>query len=366
MSRVAAAKKARKLLRRRRRGPVAAIPGTLDVDPNALPPKLHVFAYEGETLIDEPLEDLDRIPKLRKRFANGVVWIDVVGLGDAAVLEKLQSIFDLHSLAMEDVVHLNQRAKSERYGKHVFTVVRMARRDQELLDLEQVSFFLGDHFVLSFQERPGDVFEPIRARLRESRGRVRRMGADYLLYALLDAVVDGAFPVVEGIGDELEEIEAQVLQAAADDQLARIHALKRELLALRRATWPLREAIQTMIRDECVSEEVELFLRDAMDHTVQVVEMVESQREICSGLLDMYMTQVSNRMNEIMKVLTIMSTIFIPLGFVAGLYGMNFDANVSPYNMPELSQPYGYPVAVAAMVAIAAGMLVFFRRRGWI
>jgi magnesium transporter len=228
--------------------------------------------------------------------------------------------------------------------------------------------FLGANFLLTFQERTGDCFDLVRDRIRRRRGHIRERKADYLAYALLDAVIDGYFPVLEACGERLESLEDAVLDKPSGEQSAQIHEMKRDLLTLRRAIWPQREMINALTRDSSahVSDQTRVYLRDCYDHTIQLMDMLETYREIASGLVDVYLSSVSARMNEIMKLLTIIATIFIPLGFIAGLYGMNFDTGVSPWNMPELSWRWGYPFALGLMAVVAIGLLLFFRKRGWI
>lgn len=362
------AKRKHPLHRRKRkstRGPVGAPPGSLTIQPDALPSRASVIAYDPGEVTEQVLSDLAVLDPMRTR--HRVTWIDTVGLGTEEVIRGLGDRLELHPLALEDVVHPHQRAKLEAYPQSLFLVLRMPVLRDDVLDLEQISLFIGADFVATFQEREGDCFEPVRNRIRQARGRLRNNGSDYLGYALLDSVIDAYFPLVERYGERLEELEDRVLENPSNELVSEIHAVKRELANIRRAVWPLREAVSMLLRDEnpLIGAETRLYLRDAYDHTIQVVELVESQREIASGLLDVYLSSVSNRMNEVMKVLTVIATMFMPLGFVAGLYGMNFDT-ASPWNMPELSWAYGYPAALAVMGSIAIGLLVFFRRRGWI
>ena len=228
--------------------------------------------------------------------------------------------------------------------------------------------FLGAQFLLTFQERPGDCFEPIRARLRSGRAKIRDRQADYLAYALLDAVIDGYFPVLEAMGERLEVLEDRVIARPADIEAAEIHEIKRDLLLLRRTVWPQREMVNALTRETSpyVTDQTRLYLRDCYDHTIQLMDIVETYREIATGLIDVYLSSVSTRLNEIMKVLTIIATIFIPLGFITGIYGMNFDRGASPWNMPELGWYWGYPVVVGLMAGLALGMLYYFYRIGWI
>jgi magnesium transporter len=236
------------------------------------------------------------------------------------------------------------------------------------LQTEQVSLFLGERFVLTFQEKPGDCLDCVRDRIRSGTGRIRQAGPDYLAYAVLDAVIDNFFPVLEGAGEYLEELEATVLSNPDEGTVSKIHGIKRQLLRLRRAVWPQREALNSMLREgtSLIAEDTKVYLRDSYDHTIQIIDLLENYREIASGLMDVYLSSVSNRMNEVMKVLTIFAAIFIPLTFIAGIYGMNFDPERSPWNMPELDWYLGYPFALGLMAAVGVGMLVYFRHKGWI
>ena len=296
-----------------------------------------------------------------------VTWINVDGLADLALIRHLGEMFDLHGLALEDVVNVHQRPKVEEYGDHTFIVTKMIHGDRSPMT-EQVSMFLGERFLLTFQERSGDCFEPVRQRIRRHRGLIRDRKADYLAYALLDVVIDGYFPVLEEYGERLEVLEDAVMGRHSSDHVAEIHDMKRDLLALRRAIWPQREMISALTRDTSpqIVEQTRIYLQDCYDHTIQLMDVVETYREIASGLVDVYLSSTSARMNEIMKVLTVIATIFMPLGFIAGLYGMNFDRGVSPWNMPELGWYLGYPLALLLMAAVAVGLLLYFWRRRWI
>ncbi len=360
--------RARRVTRRKRAGaPVGAVPGIVTAPPGAHPSTARLIAYDDGQLVERTVSDPATMTEELER--HRVLWVDVAGLGDGPLIEAIGRVFDLHPLALEDVVHTHQRAKVEPYPFGHYVVVRMPRVDEERgLDLEQVSIFFGPRFVVTFQEREGDCFEAVRERLRRARGRARRCGPDYLAYAILDAIVDSYFPHVEAYGDRLEELEDRILASPDQRVVGELHTVKRDLLMIRRAVWPLREAVNTLAREEHenISEDTRLYLRDVYDHTVQLVELTETQREMASGMLDVYLSSVSNRMNEIMKVLTIIATIFIPLSFVASLYGMNFEHERSPWNMPELDWRYGYPFALAIMALIAGGLLLFFRRKRWI
>ncbi|UCG42308.1 MAG: magnesium/cobalt transporter CorA [candidate division WOR-3 bacterium] len=297
------------------------------------------------------------------RDTSTVSWVDVDGVHDADKVQRLCEHFGIHPLVVEDIVHTVQRPKVEDHGDYVYIVVRMLQRDQAgELRSEQVSLLLGPHWVLSFQEEPGDVFEPVRNRIRTGNGRVRKSGPDYLAYALLDAVVDHYFAVFEPYSERIEAVEQQLSRNPDPELLESIHQMKRELIGVRRAVWPLREALSGLIRAESglIGKQTNVFLRDVYDHAVQVIDTVEAFRDTVSGLLDLYLSSVSNRMNEVMKVLTIIATIFIPLTFVAGIYGMNFRF------MPELGWHWGYFGALGLMAAVAVVMVIFFRRKRWL
>jgi len=295
---------------------------------------------------------------------SGVVWFNVDGVHDECHLKALGESFKLHPLVVEDVVNTTQRPKSEDFEKYIFVTLKMITYDAKQREIvpEHVSLILGHNYVVSFLENPGDVFDPVRARIRSGKGRIRKLGADYLMYALLDAVVDHYFEVLEQIGDDIEGVEEEVVERPTKDTLRSIHRLKRELVYLRRAVWPLREAIGSLVRDECdlIKRDTDVFLRDLYDHTVQAIDTVETSRDIVSGMLEVYLSSLSNRMNEVMKVLTVMSSIFIPLTFIVGIYGMNFE------DMPELKLGWGYPAVLLFMAGVAATLLGLFRRRGWI
>ncbi len=345
------------------RKPPGTAPGTLAIDPEAPHPKIELMAFGPEGFVEREIEDprearaeLDRWP---------VTWVNVDGLGDEATLRRLAEIFGIHRLALEDVVSLGQRAKLEPYKSYLFVVGRMPAGEPG--ETEQISLFLGENFVLTFQERAGDCFDGVRERIRHGKGLLRGAGAGYLTYALLDSLIDSYFPVLEQVGETLEAIEDEVLGEADHDTISKIHAIKRSLVSMRRAIWPHREAISALARDadSFVSEEAAVHLRDCYDHTVQIIELVEAYREAASDLMSTYLSALSNRMNEVMKVLTIIATIFIPVTFIAGLYGMNFDREASPWNMPELGWSFGYPLALVVMGVVGLGMMFFFWRKGW-
>jgi magnesium transporter len=351
---------------RRRRAPPGTAPGTLIADPEAAPPVIRLLAYGPQGILDEEVTDLDRLRAVCDKWP--VIWVNVDGLGNVETVARLGEIFSLHRLALEDVVNVYQRSKVVQYPDHLFIVARMISLE-ERIDTEQVSLFLGKDFVLTFQEgRPGDCFDPVRERIRSGSGRMRERSPSYLAYALLDAVVDSYFPVLEEIGERLERLEEDTIFSPARSIVRRIYAIKRDLLHLRRTIWPMREMINALLREPnpLIQGEDRLYLQDCYDHTIQVMDLVESYRELGSGLMEAYLSSVGNRLNEIVKVLTLFTSIFIPLSFIASIYGMNFNTQVSPWNMPELNWYLGYPFALALMAAVGVGLLVYFRRKGWL
>jgi magnesium transporter len=345
--------------------PAGSPPGTLQADPTAAPPKVTALAYGGGATVER---EIDRPQTIRElRAGHAVVWVDVSGLGDASVVQEIGEIFGLHPLALEDVLNVTQRPKVEEYGEHVFIVTRMPIPDDPG-HTEQIAMFLGAGFVVTFQEVPGrDCIDPVRERIRRQRTRIAGAGPDYLAYAVLDAIVDAYFPVLDDLGDRLEAIEAEVLQNADRSVVGRLHALTRELTGMRRVLHPLRESIAQILREETphITDATRLYLRDTLDHTIRLIELVESQRDLASSVLHVYLTLASNRLNDVMKVLTIITTVFMPLSLIAGIYGMNFDRGASPWNMPELGWRYGYVFALGVMTVVGAAMLWYFRVRKW-
>ncbi len=347
------------------RRPVGLGPGTLIADTDAPPPEITVTGYGPDTVEELTLEQAADVGELLGRWP--VLWLNVVGVKDVTAVATIGELFGLHRLALEDVVNLHQRPKLEEYPGSLFIVIRMPEFGDRF-STEQVSLFLGAGFVITFQEHAGDCFDPVRQRIRSGRGYIRKSGADYLAYAVLDAVIDSYFPVLERYGEHLEDLEDAIAEAPTTETIHRIQQTKRDLLGMRRSIWPQRELLGTLVREELplVTDATRVFLRDAYDHAVRIMDLVETYRELGSGLTDFYMSSVSNRMNEVMKVLTVIATIFIPLTFVAGIYGMNFNPEASPFNLPELNWFWGYPFALALMAVLAGVLVLFFHRRGWI
>lgn len=348
-----------------RRAQPGASPGTLIVDPEAPKPVITMMSYGPDRFEERTLESLDPIKESLQKWP--VTWINVEGLGDAHTIRKLGEIFGFHRLALEDVINVHQRAKVDEFGDHLYVVVRMVD-NEERTRTEQLSVFLGTNYVLMFQEYPGDCFRAVRDRIRKKLGRIRTAGPDYLMYALLDTNLDSYFPYLEEVGENLETLEDEVLSNPKRETVSKIHNVKRELLSLRRAVWPQRDALQTLFREThpLITRETQLYLRDGYDHVIQIIDLIETYRELGSDLIDIHLSSASNRMNEVMKLLTIISTIFIPLTFIVGLYGMNFRTNLSPWNMPELEWYWGYPFVWGVMLATTGIMLYIFRRRGWL
>jgi len=354
--------------RRRFRGMrPGASPGTLLSTPDSSPPGLRVFQY-GPAELTEGAVDLEHVPATAAAAKeHAVSWFDFVGVDHAPSLTAIGEIFDLHPLVLEDIANTFQRPKADTYDERVFVVLRIPHAGPSP-ELEQVSMIVGPGVVITFQEHAGDCFEPVRQRLRDGRARLRGSGSDYLAYALIDAAIDSFFPVLEDHGERLEDLEQAVLEVGSPETLAEVQSVKRDLLRLRRSLWPYRELISVLSREDtdAFTQETRVFLRDCYDHTVQLMDLVENYREIGGGLVDLHMSTVSNRMNEVMKTLTIIATIFIPLTFIAGVYGMNFDPAASPWNMPELAWPWGYPMAMGLMAAVGLSTAAYFRRKGWL
>lgn len=351
--------------RLRRRHAPGAPPGQIVPARDAGQPVIDVIAYGSEEFIEKRNSDLNTIRKLQGHYP--VIWIDVIEFGDAKLIADIGEVFGLHRLALEDVVNTHQRPKVEEYDDHLFLIARMLHPERHI-DTEQIAFFLGKDFLITFQERPGDCFDPVRDRIRRAKGRVRRSGPDYLFYTLIDSIMDVYFPALERHGETLENLEDKVVEHPDSHDVCRLHDLKRDLLMLRRAIWPHREMVNHLIRDDhtLIAADTRPFLRDCYDHTIQLMDIVETYREIASGLLDVYISSVSAKLNEIMKVLTIIATVFMPLSFIASLYGMNFDRQASPWNMPELGWWFGYPFALILMLISAFGFIGYFFRKGWL
>jgi magnesium transporter len=323
--------------------------------------KITLLDYSQKHLIEKQLTNVEDCIPFRKNPSP--TWIQIQGLHDVERLSSLGKAMGLHPLIMEDILNTDQRPKIEDFGNYLYVVLRMLSMNESgEVTADQISLVLGKNFVVSYEERPSPIFNLLRERLKNGRGRIRKMGADYLMYSLIDAVVDNYFTVIESIEDEIERIEEDLMQNPTQDTLLAINTMKREMIFLRKSLWPLREVIQTMERGDCnlIKDDTRIYLRDVYDHVIQILDGVESFREILSGMLDAYLSSVSHRLNEVMKVLTVITTVFMPLTFIAGIYGMNF------HNMPELSWDYGYPLILCIMAIVAMYMLLKFKKYKWI
>lgn len=332
-----------------------------------VPSVLSLVQYDADVILEA---QLDTFEELEERFDPAKVnWINVDGLGDIALLRKLAERFHIHPLCIEDVLNTTQRPKAEQFADHIFIVSEMIYFEKDgRVAVEQISIFLGENYLLTIQEEPGhDVFEQVRSRLRAGGGYARKMKADYLAYALLDATVDQFFPILENIGDSIEEVEDELLEKPSKNTLHRLYDNKRLLLQLRKAAWPQREIFSSLVREDAslIHKETRVFLRDCYDHSTQIIDIIESYRDLAAGLMDVYLSSLGFRTNEIMRVLTLVSVFFMPLTFLVGIYGMNFNTD-KPLNMPELNWPYGYLYFWGVSLVIVGAMFVFFRRRRWL
>ena len=333
-------------------------------------PVIRWMEYDTDSLTEHSVHSVADLPATNAEDGR-VHWIEFNGLGDLEALKALGDKFGIHPLTLEDVLHAGQRPKVEPYDKHLFIVALMIYRNaDERMIGEQLSLILGNGFLISIQEDPHcDILEPVRQRIRSGKGWLRKMGPDYLTYALLDAIIDHCFPILEGLGEALEELETEMLERPSAACVATLHDHRRTLLQLRRAVWPERDLLNSLLHDDSpfITAPTKVFLRDCYDHTVRIMDLIESQRELSAGLLELYLSAVSMRTNEIMRVLTVISAFFIPLTFIVGIYGMNFDYKDGQHwlNMPELHSRYGYLCLWAFMLAVVVAMYLFFRRKKW-
>lgn len=345
-----------------------SIPGTLNISEDAVFPDISLIDYDATQA--NLVSNLSPEACIEHLNTDSVSWFNIGGLGNENFWQRIGNIFSLHPLVLEDIVNVPQRPKIEDYQNQLIIITKMVlpNLDGEGFCLEQVSFVVGQKYILSVQEESDrDCFEPIRQRIRFKKGNIRTKGTDYLAYALWDAIIDGFFPLLEIYSEKIEALENEVLFNPSNTSLAKIYQTKRELLVLRRAVWTQRNALNVLIRDKSplISNETIIHLRDCYDHAVQIIDIIETYRELASGLTDIYLSAVSNKMNEVMKLLTVVSSIFIPLTFVAGIYGMNFNTEASPWNMPELNWYWGYPFFWVMMGIISTGMIYFFWKKGW-
>jgi len=340
--------------------PVGARPGTLAIPPDSPPPRIRLVCYDANGIDERDVDDVETLAGLRE---DRVAWVDVRGLGDEALLRRIGEIFAIHPLALEDAVNVPQRAGTTLYEQQQVIVVRVPRIDEEgAIDVPQVCFVLGRNYLVTFEARSFGFLEPVRQRLRAGIGPIRSSGPDYLAYALIDTLIDHYYPIVQSLAEAMEELEDEVIQHPLDDSLARIHQIQRQLVVIRRVGAPQREALASLLRDHSpfLCDTVRVFLRDTYDHVAQIMEAVDSTREMGISLVNLHLSNVSQRTNEVMKVLTLMASIFIPLSFLAGVYGMNFDY------IPGVHARESFAIFIAVIVAIAAAMVWGFWRRGWL
>lgn len=337
-------------------------PGTLNIEPTARPSRIILIDYDE----DDAIRKVDVTPSALLPYLgkNSVSWMDVQGLGSEEVLREVGNIFDLHPLLLEDIVNVPQRPKLDEYKDKLLFIAHMVRLPEGVdgFITEQVSFILGKDYLVTFQEEElEDCFDIVRERIRNNQGKVRQYKADYLAYLLLDSLIDGYFPILEHYEERIEVLEEKILTNPDRRMMQEIYSIRRELLALRRLLWPLRNVLNLMIRDDndLLTQEVQIYFRDCYDHLIQLLDILEAYRELASSLMDAYMSSVGNKMNEIMKFLTVFTTIFNPLTFIAGVYGMNFE------NMPELKWPWGYFVCLGVMFSIASILIILFWKKGW-
>jgi magnesium transporter len=328
--------------------PPGSRPGTLAIPPDSPPPRIHVYQYTAEELTEHAIGNVEELVP----YARGdrTTWVDVRGLGDETVLRRIAELFEIDGLSLEDAVNLPQRAKSEARDRHQVIIARLPiLADDGGVETPQVCLLLGRTHLVTFQESPLGAFDPVRERLRSGIGPIRTLGPDYLAYALIDTVIDRYYPPAESLSHELEDLEDEIAEHDSPEAMARLHIIRRQLVVLRRVGWPQREAITSLIRDQTpfVTDEVRAYLRDTQDHIAQIVELIDSCREMTVSLMDIHLSAVSQRTNEVMKVLTIIASIFIPLTFIAGIYGMNFE------HMPELHRQNAYPMVITAMIVVA-------------
>jgi magnesium transporter len=325
--------------------------------------RISIINYNEATLVEKELNNIEECYSYINSSTN--TWINIEGLNDIKMIERLGLKFNIHPLVLEDILNTDQRPKMNDYDDYLYVVLRMLTYDpvERLISSEQVSLILGHNYLISLQEKSGDLFEGVRERIRNGKGKIRKLGADYLAYALIDSVVDGYFTILEKIGELVEDIEDELITEPKPENLHTIHQLRREMILLRKSVWPLREVINMMEKEETsiIKKTINIYLRDVYEHTIQIIDTIESFRDMISGMLDTYLSSVSNKMNEVMKVLTIIATIFIPLTFIAGVWGMNFE------HMPELKWPWIYPYGFwALMILIGGVMIMYFKRKHWL
>jgi magnesium transporter len=349
---------------RKRSEKVGLPPGTLVHigERKAVKERITIIDYDETQFQEKELETIEE--SFPFRDTPTITWINIEGLHQLEIIEKVGKHFNIHPLILEDIANTEQRPKMEDFDDYIFLILKNLcfEEKERKIKVEQVGLILGSNFVISFQEGDGNVFDPVRRRIINGKGRIRKMGADYLTYALTDVIVDGYFLILERIGDRIEDLEEELIDEPGPETMHSIHNLKREMLLFHKSVWPLREVLSKLEKGESdmFSESTELYLRDVYEHTIHVIDTIDTFRDMLSGMLDLYISSISNKMNEVMKVLTIIATIFIPLTFIAGVYGMNFRY------MPELEWRYGYPMILLVMLIIGLGMMIYTKKKGWL
>lgn len=347
--------------------PPGTAPGTLtDIHPEAASPlQIRLMDFNKDQLTIRDTIDASECRAYLE--SETITWIHVQGSPTKAALKELGSAFSLHSLVLEDILNSGQRPKIEYFEDQIFIIMNLPLIENDEVRIQQTSFFLGKDYLISFCEADFTPFEPVVKRLNDKGSRLRAHGADLLLYSLMDIVIDQGYPLLENFSLQLEELEEQVIENVGKDTLRKIHTIKRELISVRRMLWPQREVVNLLQRGDhsLIQQSTLIYLRDCYDHTIQIMELLESYRDMTASMLDIYLSSVSNKMNEVMRVLTVIATIFIPLTFIVGVYGMNFDTEAGPLNMPELKWSFGYPLIWGIMISLAVGMLIAFKKREW-
>ncbi|MBP6533079.1 MAG: magnesium/cobalt transporter CorA [Bacteroidia bacterium] len=357
-----------------RHSPPGTAPGAIVIPSDALELKIKSFCYNQNEYFEKEVSGVSEIRSQLDTYPANCHWFDIKGFGDKNFLEQLADCFNIHRLQMEDVVNVYQRPKAEEFKGHLFFVSRMITEKQGLLLNDQLSIFLGSNFVITIQDKYDDILEPVRERIRHGKGNMRKSGSDYLAYSLMDMAIDNFYPILERTGDRLDELQDELLTNPTRESLNRVLETKRDLILLRRTIWSERDKMNDILRSSFteISDSTKVYFRDSYDHCIQLLDLIESYKEVTASLMDVYHSSVSFKLNQVMKVLTIISTIFIPLTFIVGLYGMNF-SNVEPgtgkylpLNMPELYSPYGYVIVCAVMLLIVIGQIIFFYKKGWL
>lgn len=330
--------------------------------------EITAFNYDDHQFEEKKIENIDELKNLRDKAKT--LWINLAGVHDVTMIEKVCEIFGVHSLVIEDILNVNHSPKIEEHEKFLFLILKMIdlEKTKKELNIEQISMVLGQNYVITFQENIGDVFDVIRDRIRTSKGRIRKAGPDYLMYRLLDSIVDNYFIILEYIDDKIELVEEKLLEDSEESYLKEVHNLRKDILKLRRAVYPMRDMTYYLQRGEnpLIQKATVMFTRDLHDHIANNIETIENYREIINGVLEVHLTNASHKMNQVIKLLTMISTIFIPLTFIVGIYGMNFNTAISPHNMPELNWKYGYLFVIFVMVLISVSLIIFFKRKKWL